>query len=139
MGTKIYPVCVGRVARVLLAYPGYGKTVILECNVKDLPEEKKKLLKNKTQGVVYFVYAHLSNISIEAGVQITDLNTVLGATGNSGNAGNMTKIEEGSHLHFEVRTEINKSMGKSGMDYRLDPFPWIDNCKTIENGVQLGR
>ena len=76
---------------------------------------------------------------------ITALDTVLGKTGktgktgNIGNAGSMTKIDEGAHLHFEVRTEITKSMGKSGMSYRLDPFPWIDNCKTIENGVKLER
>ena len=51
----------------------------------------------------------------------------------------MTKIEAGAHLHFEVRTEITKSMGKSGMTYRQDPFPWLDNCKTTENGVKLNR
>ena len=67
------------------------------------------------------------------------MNQAIGKTGNIGNAGSMSKIESGAHLHFEVRTEITNSMGKSGMKYRLDPFPLIDNCKTIENGVTLER
>jgi hypothetical protein len=56
------------------------------------------------------------------GAIITTLDTILGKTGNTGNAGSMTRIEDGAHLHFEVRTEITKSMGKSGMTYRQDPF-----------------
>ncbi|WP_374573256.1 LysM peptidoglycan-binding domain-containing protein [Acinetobacter sp.] len=135
--TNIYPVCVGTIAKVILAYPGYGKTLILECNVNDLPESKRASVKNL--GSIYFIYAHLNSICVTEGQIIDDLSRPIGKTGNTGNAGGMKKIEEGSHLHFEVRTEINKSMGKSGLSYRLDPFPWIENCKTIENGVHLGR
>lgn len=136
-GVNVYPVCVGTIAKVIPSYPGYGKTIILECDVNDLPVSKKSLAKNID--TIYFVYAHLNSINVEEGASVTTLDTVLGKTGNTGNAGSMTKIEDGAHLHFEVRTEIKKSMGKSGMAYRLDPFPWLDNCKTTENGVKLNR
>ncbi|MBR5504555.1 MAG: M23 family metallopeptidase [Methanobrevibacter sp.] len=136
-GVNVYPVCVGTIAKVIPSYPGYGKTIILECDVNDLPASKKALVKNLD--TIYFIYAHLNAINVSEGDGITALDTVLGKTGNTGNAGSMTKIDEGAHLHFEVRTEITKSMGKSGMSYRLDPFPWIDNCKTIENSVKLER
>lgn len=136
-GVNIYPVCVGTIAKVIPAYPGYGKTIILECDVNDLPSSKKVLAKNLD--TIYFIYAHLNSINVSEGDSITTLDTVLGKTGNSGNAGSMTRIEDGSHLHFEVRSEIMKSMGKSGMSYRLDPFPWLDNCMTTENGVKVNR
>ncbi len=136
-GINIYPVCVGTIAKVIPAYPGYGKTIILECDVNDLPSSKKVLAKNLD--TIYFIYAHLNSINVSEGDSITTLDTVLGKTGNSGNAGSMTRIEDGSHLHFEVRSEIMKSMGKSGMSYRLDPFPWLDNCMTTENGVKVNR
>uniref|UniRef100_UPI00125E1F33 M23 family metallopeptidase n=1 Tax=Acinetobacter sp. TUM15509 TaxID=2609154 RepID=UPI00125E1F33 len=136
-GVNVYPVCVGTIAKVIPSYPGYGKTIILECDVNDLPASKRALAKNID--TIYFIYAHLNSIDVAEGVSITALDTVLGKTGNTGNAGSMTKIEGGSHLHFEVRTEISKSMGKSGMSYRLDPFPWLDNCMTVENGVKLNR
>ncbi|KQD97599.1 peptidase M23, partial [Acinetobacter baumannii] len=136
-GVNIYPVCVGTIAKVIPAYPGYGKTIILECDVNDLPSSKKVLAKNLD--TIYFIYAHLNSINVSEGDIITTLDTVLGKTGNSGNAGSMTRIEDGSHLHFEVRSEIMKSMGKSGMSYRLDPFPWLDNCMTTENGVKVNR
>ena len=133
-GVNVYPVCVGTIAKVIPSYPGYGKTIILECDVNDLPVSKKALVKNIDK--IFFVYAHLNSINVTEGAIITALDTVLGQTGNTGT---MTKIEDGAHLHFEVRTEITKSMGKSGMTYRQDPFPWLDNCKTTENGVKLNR
>lgn len=136
-GANVYPVCVGTIAKVIPSYPGYGKTIILECDVNDLPVSKKALAKNID--TIYFVYAHLNSINVTEGAIITTLDTILGKTGNTGNAGSMTRIEDGAHLHFEVRTEITKSMGKSGMTYRQDPFPWLDNCKTTENGVKLNR
>lgn len=136
-GSNIYAVCTGKIVKIIPAYGSYGKTIILECNVDDLPMAKRALAKNSN--LIYFVYAHLSSINVKVTDYIEDLNTVLGKTGNSGNAGNMTKIEEGAHLHFEVRTEISKSLGKSGLNYRLDPFPWLDNCITIQNGVNLKR
>ncbi|MDG9799834.1 M23 family metallopeptidase, partial [Acinetobacter johnsonii] len=136
-GANVYPVCVGTIAKVIPSYPGYGKTIILECDINDLPVSKKALAKNID--TIYFVYAHLNSINVTEGAIITTLDTILGKTGNTGNAGSMTRIEDGAHLHFEVRTEITKSMGKSGMTYRQDPFPWLDNCKTTENGVKLNR
>ena len=136
-GVNVYPVCVGTIAKVIPSYPGYGKTIILECDVNDLPASKKYLAKNLD--TIYFIYAHLNSINVQEGASVTALDTVLGKTGNTGNAGSMTKIEGGSHLHFEVRTEIIKSMGRSGMSYRLDPFPWLDNCITVENAVKLNR
>lgn len=138
-GTNVYPVCVGKIIKTIDNYPGYGKTVILECSVDDLPANKKALVKDKNQKKIYFIYAHLNSIQVKAPTDIGDITTILGTTGNTGNAGAMTSIEQGAHLHFEVRTEVDKSMGKSGMNYRLDPFPWIDDCKTIENGVNLKR
>ena len=49
----------------------------------------------------------------------------------------MTSISKGSHLHFEVRDEVTKSLGgNTKLEYRYDPFPLLDNCSTTENGVQ---
>lgn len=139
-GTNIYPVCIGNIINVLTDYPGYGKTIILECDVNDLPLDKQRLISVK-EGSIYFIYAHLDNISVTKGSDITEknLNVPIGKTGNTGNAGSMKIIEEGAHLHFEVRTEVTKSLSQSGLKYRLDPFPWIENCKTIEDGVTLTR
>lgn len=137
--TNIYPVCAGTIFKTIDNYPGYGKTVILECNVDDLPANKKALIKDKNQEKIYFIYAHLNSIKVKAGNDIGDLTIVLGTTGNTGNAGAMMTIEQGAHLHFEIRTEVVKSMSKSGMNYRVDPFLWINDCKTTENGVTVKR
>ncbi len=49
----------GTIAKVIPAYPGYGKTIILECDVNDLPSSKKVLAKDLD--TIYFIYAHLTS------------------------------------------------------------------------------
>ena len=47
------------IAKVIPSYPGYGKTIILECDVNDLPASKKALVKNLD--TIYFIYALASH------------------------------------------------------------------------------
>lgn len=90
---------------------------------------------NFDKDIVYFIYCHLNKLNVKRQDFIEDIAKPIGLSGNSGNAGSMTSISKGSHLHFEVRDEVTKSLGATGLKYRYDPFPLLDNCSTTENGV----
>lgn len=75
-GTPVRPVLSGRV-RFAGAMSGYGQVIWI-----DHPDD------------VITVYAHLSEISVEAGREVSKA-TVIGLTGQSGNA-------RGPHLHLEI-------------------------------------
>lgn len=64
----------------------------------------------KHDGGISTYYAHLSTVAVHPGDKV-DTNTVIGAVGNSGNAGDVNRpgetLENGRtfpHLHFEVHT-----------------------------------
>ncbi len=75
-GTPVRPVLSGRV-RFAGTMSGYGQVIWL-----DHPDD------------VITVYAHLSEISVEVGQEVSKA-TVIGLTGQSGNS-------RGSHLHLEI-------------------------------------
>lgn len=67
----------------------------------------------------YAAYAHLSEIS--SGISINNtvtLGQLIGKTGNTGNACNLTG--EDQHLHFELRKEVSPPAG-TGLQRRFDP------------------
>lgn len=128
-GTPIYAVANGKVVSVNLRGVGrksYGKTVTLAVDVKDLPPKQRELVLKRypEQGTVYFYYAHLTDIYVtESTRSLIAMGTILGTTGDSGNAKGMNTIARGAHLHFEVR--LMKSPGPKLMD-RIDPVPFMN-------------
>lgn len=141
--TPIYAVCKGKVVLAGTYGTGntYGKAIIIECKVSDLPNSKQTILKNQLNfkgDFVYFVYCHLNKVNVTRGDVIDSRNfsNPIGLSGSSGNATNMKTIAQGAHLHFEVRDNAAASMGQTGMKYRYNPFPLLDNCFTTENGVK---
>jgi murein DD-endopeptidase MepM/ murein hydrolase activator NlpD len=141
--TPIYAVCKGKVvfAGTYGSGKSYGKAIIIQCNVSDLPLNKQQILRQKLNfrgELVYFTYCHLNKIhvSVKDMIDDTNFNQPIGLSGNTGNAGSMTSIAKGAHLHFEIRDNITASMRPTGLQYRYDPFPLINNCYTTENGVK---
>ena len=134
VGTDIYAVANGKVVSVNKGFnstSGYGATLVLSVDVKDLPDRQRKLYETAQPGndQIYFFYAHLSRIDVllnKDGVCFVEAGRVLGATGASGNASGMTTIGKGGHLHFEVRYKKD-GLGK-GLAGRLDPLPYLNNC-----------
>lgn len=109
----------------------YGKCVVLEVDLNDLPAEKRDYCKSKvgSRATVYFFYAHMEAVTIEKPTKskqvFVNAGDIIGTTGCSGNAVGMTTITTGGHLHFEARKEIGPGLGLTG---RFDPLPLIDNC-----------
>ena len=122
-GTNIFAVCSGIIAVAKDSGGPYGKIVVLEVNIDDLPIQQKKYALKKiiNSNFIYFFYAHLSIINVEKGDAV-DVTTVLGKTGSSGNASGMTTISKGGHLHFETRS--SPLLGK-GLQGRFDPIPFF--------------
>ncbi|WP_337261586.1 MULTISPECIES: LysM peptidoglycan-binding domain-containing M23 family metallopeptidase [unclassified Serratia (in: enterobacteria)] len=128
--TPIYAVADGRVAFIKDVREGgkYGKQLCIVVQVDDLPSSKKTHYYSLTGEFhpreIYFFYAHLSavsaNLSRHSAVKSGD---VIGKTGTTGNAGGMTTIALGGHLHFEVRA---KNPPGAGLADRIDPAGFID-------------
>lgn len=124
-GTPIYSVADGRVAFVK-NNGDYGMQLCIIVHTNDLPQEKNNLCQYEDEklNVVYFFYAHLSEINSNlSGNSLVKCGDIIGRTGSTGNANNMTSILLGSHLHFEVR-KIERT-GR-GIANRIDPAPFID-------------
>ncbi|MBF7693313.1 peptidoglycan DD-metalloendopeptidase family protein [Acinetobacter pollinis] len=124
-GTDIFAVCGGSILISRDSGGAYGKVIVLEVNVADLPPKHqayaKKLVGN--QKTIYFFYAHLSKLDV--GFKDTvQAGQKLGQTGCTGNASNMKHIATGAHLHFEVRHKKDVTKGLGG---RLDPLPFISS------------
>ena len=82
----------------------YGKTLTL-----------KGEYNNQTY---YFFYSHLSERVVSKSNNLIKAGTVIGKTGQTGNAsGQLSKM---NHLHFEVRNTSNRTGG------RLDPYTIIE-------------
>jgi len=107
-GTPVKAVGNGKVVAVDSDPEGYGNYVILQFALNGKP--------------YYAMYAHLSKVNDikpeKNGDKTVKAGTVLGWTGTSGNASNMTGADQ--HLHFELRT-ANPS-GAHLAD-RVDPLP----------------
>lgn len=133
VGTAVYAIADGKVIAISRAFSvttGYGASVLLQVDVNDLPEAQRNhyRLKYPNNSLIYFYYAHLSEISVKLGPDGTlavPAGKELGKTGDSGNAKGMTTITKGGHLHFEARHRAEK-IGK-GLDGRLDPLPFISS------------
>jgi murein DD-endopeptidase MepM/ murein hydrolase activator NlpD len=133
-GTPIYAVANGKVVGMsnnpTLGH-GYGKTLTLAVDIKDLPQHQRNLVlaKKSDAKVAYFFYAHLASMNatksdMEVG-RLFALGEVLGSTGDTGNANGMSSISKGAHLHFEVRLKASPG---SGLSNRIDPKPFINHC-----------
>lgn len=100
-GTQVYACVKGKVHEIYES-DTYGKTI----NIKGTYKGQS----------YYFFYAHLSEISINAGDSV-ELGAPIGKTGQTGNAeGQAAKM---NHLHFEVRTTGERTGGK------VDPLTTI--------------
>lgn len=131
-GTAVYAVGNGRVVSVYRGFSdtqGFGATVILCVDVEDLPDAQRTSYRAKRPNdtVVYFAYCHLSQIDVtvrNGGTPVT-IGTKLGETGQSGNARGMNTVARGAHLHFEVRYQHPLPAGRTGLQYRVDPRPFL--------------
>lgn len=118
-GTPVLAVAAGEVAyagddmqtKVGLYYNFYGNYVVLKHIIPGMPQP------------VYSLYAHLSNILVQAGDAV-QAGEVIGEVGATGAA-------TGSHLHFEVRYGENTYAGSRNPEIWLQP-------RNGEDGQPLG-
>lgn len=104
-GEKVYAVDDGVIVGVNLGLDGYGYTITLKLNDSGL----------------FAFYAHLNEILVKAGDQVTKGQWVA-KTGSTGNAKGMNTIASGGHLHFEMRIKQNVGLGLFG---RIDPLKFV--------------
>jgi murein DD-endopeptidase MepM/ murein hydrolase activator NlpD len=128
-GTPIFAVADGIVYCKPASSPeyAYGNTLILEVGINDLPPAQAAEFRriNPDSQTIGFFYAHLSEMSNNGGKPVK-CGQIIGKTGSSGNAKNMTSIALGAHLHFEVRLHPRTTL--PGLSNRADPLPFIENC-----------
>ena len=127
-GTPIYAVANAKVVHVnhkAVVNENYGKTITLEVDVKDLPPKQRELVLKQypEQEMVYFYYAHLTDIYVTESDNLIAMGTELGTTGHTGNAHGMNTIARGAHLHFEVRLAERPG---AKLANRMDPVPFIN-------------
>ena len=124
-GTPILAVGNGIVSLVQ-KHPEYGLCVLLT--------------HKRPNKVFYSFYAHLSSISVKYGESVKK-GSVLGKSGTTGNAYNLSNEEE--HLHFEYRTspkhgdrkQTNPNAIVKTKFYSADPKnKWQSNVKVIKKG-----
>jgi|GEM_PF-959099 len=127
-GTPIKAVAEGKVTVINESYSStsnFGAYLVLECELSALPDFQRSYARKHVKGnKVWFFYAHLSQIHTKYKNKKVSAGTVLGKTGISGNARNMTTIAKGAHLHFEVRHVSTGSPGR-GLVGRFDPLPFF--------------
>lgn len=75
---------------------------------------------NDLNGLIAF-YSHLNRMDVKVGDKVK-AGQVIGLTGSTGNAVNMTTVKTGSHLHFEIRTTLWAGLG---LQNRIDPLPYV--------------
>lgn len=111
IGTPIRAVKYGEIVEILNK-DDYGKQIIL-----------KFIHEND---IYYAYYAHLSEIIVKKGDEVI-AGTIIGYTGDTGNAKGMSKIAQ--HLHFEIRTRLN--LGR-GLDGRIDPLLFFNTKMEVK-------
>jgi len=122
-GTEVYAVQNGKVVKIHDKDDGdYGKYIIIQHYDKEGNPQK-----TEDDKPIYSFYAHLSEISVKKDDEVVENETVIGKTGNTGNASTMKGEDE--HLHFEIRTGID--LGK-GLDGRLDPNDYLDTKYEVD-------
>ena len=126
-GTPVYSVGNG-VVSLVQKHPDYGLCVLIT--------HKRP---NKTY---YSFYAHLSSVSVKYGEKVQK-GKVIGKSGTTGNAYNLTDQEE--HLHFEYRTspkhgdrkQENPNAILKTKFYSADPKnKWQANVGVVKKGSQ---
>ncbi|BBP01641.1 LysM peptidoglycan-binding domain-containing M23 family metallopeptidase [Sulfuriferula nivalis] len=139
-GTPIYAVANCKVVAIntIDNKKSYGKTITLMVDIQDLPQRQRESVLAKKPNVkeVYFFYAHLTDMSVThddvRDATYIDQGTVIGTTGHTGNAEEMTTINKGAHLHFEVRLDRYpaqagpKDPPERHLAGRIDPKPFIN-------------
>ncbi|MQA18140.1 peptidoglycan DD-metalloendopeptidase family protein [Rugamonas rivuli] len=131
-GTPIFAVANGIVYSTPAKSPtyAYGNTLVLVVGLADLPEPQATEFKKVNPGAtsIGFFYAHLSELPSESPKNVY-AGDVIGKSGASGNAHGMNTVEQGAHLHFEVRLKARTL--SAGLTNRADPLPFIENCTNI--------
>lgn len=126
-GTPVYSVGNG-VVSLVQEHPDYGLCVLV---THKRPEK-----------TYYSFYAHLSSVSVKYGEKVRK-GSLLGKSGTSGNACNLTGQDE--HLHFEYRTsprhgdrkQENPNTILKTRFYSADPGnKWQANVGVVKKGVQ---
>ncbi|WP_152539497.1 M23 family metallopeptidase [Methylomicrobium lacus] len=111
IGTPFYAISNG-IIRFIRDRGDYGVQLCLEFNYEN---------------ATYFAfYAHLSKCYYELGENLSievEINTLLGKTGESGNAQGMAKDDQ--HLHFEIRTAL---VPRLGLQDRISPIKIFGKC-----------
>ena len=96
---NIYPYKAGTVVKVVYGRTGYGYYVIVSHGKDENGNELQTL------------YAHLNNINVTVGQQVTQ-STVLGRMGTTG-------LSTGIHLHFEIRVVNGGKMTRYNPGYYI--------------------
>lgn len=126
-GTPVYSVGNG-VVSLIQNHPDFGLCVLVT--------------HKRPKATYYSFYAHLSSISVKYG-EIVKKGAVLGKSGVTGNAYNMSGQDE--HLHFEYRTspkhgdrkQLNPNAIVKTKFYSADPKnKWQSNVGVIKKGGQ---
>lgn len=125
-GTPIYAVANGKIESIN-SVGLYGNTIVLRVDILDLPIEKQRLAEAAfpNQDYIRFFYTHLNRIDVSPGDKIYP-GMLIGLTGATGNASDMTTIATGAHLHFEFRTGAANTAFGLGLANRSDPLVFIE-------------
>jgi murein DD-endopeptidase MepM/ murein hydrolase activator NlpD len=114
IGTAAYAIADGKVAYIddVDDPKGYGKAVCIRFELN---------------GETYYAYyAHMKSFTVTPN-QLVKRNTIVGYTGETGNARGMAKADQ--HLHFEVR--LKAYCGKGLVD-RVSPIKVFGRCPLLD-------
>lgn len=124
-GTPVYSVGNG-VVSLVQKHPDYGLCVLVT--------------HKRPKKTYYSFYAHLSSVSVKYGEKVQK-GSVLGKSGTTGNASNLTGQDE--HVHFEYRTspkhgdrkQVNPNEIVKTKFYSADPKnKWQSNVGVVKKG-----
>ena len=124
-GTPIMAVGEGVISLIQENHPGYGLCILIT--------------HKRPKKTYYSFYAHLSSVSVKYGQKV-QRGTVIGRSGTTGNANNLSGKEE--HLHFEYRTSPKHGAKKQANPnailktkfYSADPKnKWQSNVNVVRS------
>ena len=124
-GTPIMSVGEGVISLIQENHPGYGLCILIT--------------HKRPKKTYYSFYAHLSSVSVKYGQKV-QRGTVIGRSGTTGNANNLSGKEE--HLHFEYRTSPKHGAKKQANPnailktkfYSADPKnKWQSNVNVVRS------